>query len=135
MNNKMGRPIINIDKAQFENLCAMQCTEIEIASFFDCCDDTINNWCKKEYGMTFSDIYKIKSAKGKISLRRMQFKLAKTNASLSIWLGKQYLGQTDKIELGSVDEDKSIKIEMVSPSEADAERVKKIREKLFKSEN
>lgn len=97
--SKMGRPIKEIDKKSFENLCALQCTQLEIADFFDCCDDTINNWCKKEYGMTFSDIYKVKSAPGKISLRRLQWKAAeKGNSALLVWLGKQYLGQTDKIE-------------------------------------
>ncbi len=31
--------------------------------------------------------------KGKVSLRRAQFKLAETNASMAIFLGKLYLGQ------------------------------------------
>lgn len=34
---------------------------------------------------------------GKASLRRMQFKTAESgNATMQIWLGKQYLGQKDK---------------------------------------
>lgn len=131
----MGRPAKEIDQKSFEKLCKLQCTLEEIAGFFECSEDTIQNWCKRTYDEIFSVIHKKYSAGGKTSLRRYQFNLAKTNASMAIWLGKQYLGQTDKIELGAVDEDKSIKIEMVSPSEADAERVKKIREKLFKSEN
>ena len=32
---------------------------------------------------------------GKISLRRIQFKLAERNATMGIWLGKQYLGQRE----------------------------------------
>ena len=35
------------------------------------------------------------SAGGKRSLRRYQFDLAKTNATMAIWLGKQWLNQTD----------------------------------------
>ena len=36
---------------------------------------------------------------GKISLRRSQLKLADSgNCTMNIWLGKQYLGQTDKVE-------------------------------------
>ena len=36
---------------------------------------------------------------GKQSLKRMQFKAAEEgNAALLIWLGKQYLGQKDKVE-------------------------------------
>lgn len=97
-NKKKGRPIIDIDKNQFEKLCFLQCTEEEIAGFFDCSIDTINNYCKRTYDMTFSDVYKKKSSKGKISLRRSQFKIAEKNATMAIWLGKQYLGQIDAIE-------------------------------------
>ena len=96
---KVGRPKTNIDKSNFEKLCQMQCTLEEIAGFFDCCDDTINNWCKEVYDDTFSGVYKKKSMAGKISLRRNQFKIAENNASMAIFLGKQYLGQRDNIEV------------------------------------
>lgn len=87
-----------IDKKQFENLCGLQCTLLEICDFFDVEDDTLNSWCKKTYGTTFSEVFKLKRGKGKISLRRMQWKLAEKNAAMAIFLGKQYLGQKDKIE-------------------------------------
>lgn len=45
--------------------------------------------------MSFSEIYAIKRGSGKISLRRAQFELAKKNAAMAIFLGKQYLGQSD----------------------------------------
>ncbi len=95
---KMGRPKKVIDQDQFEKLCAIQCTESEISELFDCCEDTLNAWCKEVYGHTFSDTYKRFSANGKKSLRRMQFALAEKSAAMAIWLGKQYLGQTDRIE-------------------------------------
>ena len=96
--NKKGRPKTNIDKPTFEKLCQMQCTLEEIAGFFDCCDDTINNWCKEIYDDNFSGVYKKKSMAGKISLRRNQFKIAENNSSMAIFLGKQYLGQKDNVE-------------------------------------
>ena len=34
-----------------------------------------------------------------MSLRRTQFKLAEKNPTMAIWLGKQYLGQRDNIEV------------------------------------
>ena len=83
-------------------MCGLQCTLDEIASAFDCCEDTIENWCKRTYTddkgkpMLFSDVYKKYSSKGKISLRRFQFQQAEKNTSMAIWLGKQYLGQTEK---------------------------------------
>lgn len=101
----MARPQIQIDKNQFEQLCAMQCTLKEIANWFHCSEDTIENWCKRTYvdedgnAIGFSDAYKNYSASGKISLRRFQFKLAERNPSMAIWLGKQWLGQRDNVDM------------------------------------
>ena len=92
-----GRPQKEIDKKIFENLCGLQCTLEEIAGVFDCSADTIERWCKREYGETFAETYKKHSAKGKMSLRRTQFKLAEKSAAMAIFLGKNYLGQKDNI--------------------------------------
>lgn len=94
----MARPRKEIDLEQFKKLCAMQCTLAEIAGFFDCSEDTIENWCKREQKSSFSDTYKKYSASGKISLRRSQFKLAEKSAAMAIWLGKQYLEQKESFE-------------------------------------
>lgn len=94
-----GRPRKQIDLEQFKKLCAMQCTLGEIAGFFDCSEDTIENWCKREQKSNFSDTYKTYSSAGKISLRRYQMKLAEKNAAMAIWLGKQYLGQKESPEV------------------------------------
>lgn len=93
---KMGRPRIEIDKDMFEKLCALFCTAVEIAGFFDCSDDTINMWCKRTYGETFAETFKKKCAPGKVSLRRKQYELAMGGSvPMAIFLGKQYLGQRD----------------------------------------
>lgn len=94
---KTGRPKIEINQAQFESLCAMMCTEEEIAGFFRCSVDTIERYCKETYKQSFAESFKKLSAKGKISLRRMQFKIAERNAAMAIFLGKNYLGQRDVI--------------------------------------
>lgn len=94
----MGRPRIEIDEDNFKKLCGLQCTLSEIASFFDCSEDTIERWCKRELKMSFADALKKYSASGKISLRRWQFKMAEHNVSMAIFLGKNWLGQTDKVE-------------------------------------
>ena len=87
-----------INKKEFENLCGIQCTLEEVCSFFDVEDDTLNSWCKKTYGCTFSEVFKKKRGIGKISLRRTQWQLAQKDKTMAIWLGKQYLGQRDVIE-------------------------------------
>lgn len=91
----MARPRVEIDKEQFEKLCALQCTLDEIAGFFRCSPDTVERWTKRVYKQGFAGIYKIHSAGGKMSLRRMQFRLAEKSAAMAIFLGKQYLGQRD----------------------------------------
>lgn len=93
--NKGGRPLKKIDKRNFEKLCEFQCTLFEICDFFDTTDKTLNSWCKRNYGAGFSETYEKKRVKGKISLRRTQFRLAEKNAAMAIFLGKQYLGQKD----------------------------------------
>ena len=94
----MARPRKEISEDNLKKLCSLQCTLTEIAGFFDCSEDTIERWCKREYHMSFAEYFTKHSAQGKISLRRIQFKLAEKSAGMAIFLGKQYLGQTEKIE-------------------------------------
>ena len=103
----MARPKIEIDIDQFKKLCSIQCTLEEIASWFKCSSDTIERWCKRTLKMSFADAFKTWSADGKISLRRTQFKMAESNVSMAIWLGKQYLGQKDyqDIKVAQSDDD------------------------------
>lgn len=100
---RTGRPKKEIDVENFKKLCGMQCTLAEIAGFFDCSEDTIERWCKREFKNTFAEVYKVHSASGKITLRRAQFKLAEKSAAMAIFLGKQYLGQKDTIEVEDTD--------------------------------
>lgn len=98
----MARPRKDIDRKDFESLLALQCTLEEVTAFFDhkldgCSADTIERWCKRTYKENFADIAAKKRNLGKISLRRAQFELAKKNGAVAIFLGKNYLGQTDKI--------------------------------------
>lgn len=95
--NKGGRPRKEIDQHTFERLCEVQATLEEIAHVLNVSEDTIERWCKRTYELGFADTYKKFSAWGKTSLRRYQFEAAKKgNPTIQIWLGKQYLGQTDK---------------------------------------
>ena len=94
-----GRPKKEIDQKQFETMCALQCTLDEICAMLDVSDKTLEKWCKDTYdGMNFSDVFRQKRELGRMSLRRMQWKLAEKNATMAIFLGKNYLGQRDSIE-------------------------------------
>ena len=88
-------PLIN--QEHFEGMCRIQCTKDEMCAIFQVHEETLTKWCHATYSVGFSDIYKKLSSTGKMSLRRQQFKSAENgNVTMQIWLGKQYLGQTDK---------------------------------------
>lgn len=104
---KRGRPLKEIDQKSFENLCVLQCTLEEICGFLEVSDKTLEKWCKRTYGMNFSEVFAQKRSKGKISLRRYQFQMAAKNPTMAIWLGKQWLGQAEqqKVEIITQDDD------------------------------
>lgn len=94
----MGRPKKEIDQEQFEKLCEIQCTQEEICNWFDVTDKTLTKWCREKYGAAFSEVFKQKRGKGKISLRRIQWQLAQNSVPMAIWLGKQYLRQREQVD-------------------------------------
>lgn len=89
----VGRPKIQIDYNTVEKLANIQCTQEEIASFLDISVRTLQR------DEEFCRIYKKGQENGKMSLRRMQYKLAEKNTAMAIFLGKQYLGQKDNVEV------------------------------------
>lgn len=91
----MPRKLTELDQHQFENLCKLQCTKEEICGFFDITDKTLERWCRRTYKAGFSEVFRQKRGLGKISLRRAQWRLAEKNANMAIFLGKQFLGQSD----------------------------------------
>lgn len=95
----VARPRKEIDKDEFEKLCALQCTKAEIAGFFGVSEDTVERWCKRTYKESFAVVFANKRSNGKISLRRSQFRLAEKDSRMAIWLGKQYLEQCEPIEV------------------------------------
>ena len=99
-----NRKEINIK--EFEKLCELQCTKVEIAGWFKICEDTLDARIKEHYGETFSVVFAKKRIRGKISLRRIQYQLAEKNPAMAIFLGKNYLGQSDShlLEIENADE-------------------------------
>ena len=93
-----------IDWDMVDQMCIIQCTGEEIASVLNMDYDTLQNACKREKEVKFSDYIAQKKEGGKASLRRKQWALVESgNATMCIWLGKQYLNQKDKTELTGKD--------------------------------
>ena len=87
-----GRPKFKIDYDAVKKLASIMCTEKEIASFLGCDERTLQRDAE------FCRIFKEGKETGKMSLRRMQWKLAEKSYAMAIFLGKQYLGQKDIVE-------------------------------------
>lgn len=93
----MARPRKVIDWPTVDKLCAIHCTCEEIAGILNVSVDTLERAVKREHKMTFAVYFEQKAAHGRMSLRRKQYELAAGgNATMLIWLGKQWLGQKDK---------------------------------------
>lgn len=82
----------------------LQATAQEIASSFHVSIETLDTKLKEEFGIGFLELKKRYDGSGKLSLRRYQFKQAESNASMAIFLGKQWLGQNDlqKVEVSQL---------------------------------
>ncbi len=105
----MARPKIEIDFDMVKKLCAIQCTGQEIADVLDVSYDTLERRVKEVYQISFADYIKKHSANGKMSLRRKQHEVAMNgNTTMLVWLGKQYLGQTDKQVVDNTSSDGSM---------------------------
>lgn len=89
----------SINLAELEKLAAMQCTDEEIAAWFNVSTRTIE---RRRKSPVFAETIVRGKARGRISLRRAQRKiLEQGNATMAIWLGKQYLGQADQIDVNT----------------------------------
>ena len=99
---RTGRPKKEYDKKTFADLIGIGCGAEEICWFFrdesgkPANIDTLSRWCVREYGCTFQEYRRQNGAIAlKIQLRKNQISLSKTSAAMAIFLGKNYLNQTD----------------------------------------
>ena len=90
---KTGRPLIDIDVSQLEEMLSIGCTQEECAQLLGCSVDTLSN--------RYSDVLKTGKQQFKASLRRRQFEASEVgtpgSTTMLIWLGKNHLGQSDKM--------------------------------------
>ena len=94
----MARPKkYNIDPTQIQKLASLGCTNKEMSEFFGCSADLLEK--------SYSEFITKGRAEQKIRLRQLQWKSAeKGNVTMQIFLGKNMLGQQDKIETAELDE-------------------------------
>lgn len=89
-----GKKPFIIDYEAVEKLASLMCTQEEIADYLGCSHYTL------ERDKKFQETHKKGMNKGKMSVRRMQYRSAEDgNVTMQIWLGKQYLDQRDKKDI------------------------------------
>lgn len=92
---KVARPKEKIDTAEVEKLYGMQCTDEEVAAWFDVSARTIE---RRKDNKQFQQAMERGKAKGRVSLRRILFRLANAgNIAAAIFLAKNVLGYRDVI--------------------------------------
>ncbi len=98
---KMGRPRKEIDQTLLENYLKLYPTEAELSHLMNCDIDTLAKYIKKTYGVTFPELRDKMFTATKTAIKRAQFKKAieGENPTMLIWVGKQYLSQSDQIKL------------------------------------
>ena len=102
----MGRPKSDIKPEQVAALARIGCTQEEIAAVLKCTPRTLRNRFKEEIQSGMDEM--------RASIRRWQYMKAKDgNVAMLIWLGKQYLGQKDRME--ETHKAEVIEIERIAP--------------------
>ena len=94
--NLGGRPRVEIDQEMLARLAEMLFTASDCAIFLGCGVSTIDRRLKEAGWAGYGEFFHRHSAWARVRLRQAQWKSAmEGNASMQIWLGKQYLGQTN----------------------------------------
>ena len=101
--NKGGRPpALEPDARTLKTLRGLgkiNATHVEAADVLGVSRETLERFLGKE--KKAAQAFETGKSDGRISLRRAQFKAALAgNPTMLIWMGKQFLGQRDKIEHG-----------------------------------
>lgn len=90
-----GPPFKEIDWEQFDKLVSLQCTQEEIAAWFEVCVDTLDAACQRERGEKLSDVWDKRKLIGRIRLRKAQFAIAEGRgpgaATMAIYLDKKMM--------------------------------------------
>lgn len=103
---KPGKPARVFDWTKIANMFAIGCNMEEVANVEGVGSDWLRMICERDNGMTLKQFMMKHRDTGKLSLRRAQYRSAveKGNVQMQIWLGKNWLGQTDKIEHASTEQ-------------------------------
>lgn len=102
VKSPIGRPSsLTLDAATLRKLmsaAAIMCTKAEAAAVMDVSESTLKRFLADH--PEANEAWISGGASGRASIRRMQWRSASAgSARMQIWLGKQYLGQSDRVDV------------------------------------
>lgn len=96
----MARPSKPFDWSKLDAILQYGANLSDASDIMGVSEDTILRRIKKEHGLDYATYKSKKMSKVRIGLSRKQIEMAMSgNVTMLIWLGKQYLGQSDKQEI------------------------------------
>lgn len=96
---KVGRPKVVVDWKTVDMYLKAACTGTGIADMLGISANTLYRACERDNKMGFDAYSQQKRETGEDMLRAKQFdKAMKGDTPMLVWLGKQRLGQKDKVE-------------------------------------
>lgn len=88
-----GRKKVQLNWDEVNKLISYQCTQEEVAAFFDITVDTLVRCVEDDFGLSISDFWSKKKAVGRLKLRKLQLALVERGgpgaATMAIWLDKK----------------------------------------------
>lgn len=142
--NKNAR-LPDLNWSEIDRLLAIGSIGEEVAAFLGIDYETLARHCKQEKGLSFEDYAKRGNTNFKVSLRRLQARAAAgyteiirdeenriirrqynpPSVTMQIWLGKQFLNQSDRVE-------QTLTIPQINVQPSNADDVDEIEESLDK---
>ena len=99
MASRTGRTPAVIDWDTVGKLLEADCKTVDIARQLGISEMTLYRRCKSDLNVSYVTFSQQKKMLGDNLLRAKQYQTAMSgNVTMQIWLGKQRLGQTDKLE-------------------------------------
>lgn len=109
---EIGRPKMEFDWTKLDAVMQFGANQVECAEVMGCHIETIAVRIKEKHGVSFPEYKEQKMGKLRVNLRRKQYETAMAgNITMLIWLGKQWLGQSDKQEIAQTNKEIVIKID------------------------
>ena len=114
----MGRPRKEFNWEKLDAVLQYGAWQIDCADILDVSMDTIERRIREKFDMTFAEYRNKRMSRTRMRLAQKQIEAALGgNITMMIWLGKQYLGQSDKHEQAITSDAPVFSINLTAPDD------------------